>query len=231
MFHDLADLDADWRRVVDSPDAHAACIRWGLTHPALHVLDSLDGVLERRLDPALAPAVLAALAALAPTDRIAARTLLQALVPGLLRLAGTVGYDDPAVMTEMLSLAWERIRTYPATRTGSVAGNVLLDVRKDYRCHRDFGTPLTSIELIDSRTLHGSVPSAEDQAVSRLAFAELAATHRRAVGERGHQAVLRTEVFGFSVAELAAEENVRAHAVAQRKVDARARFRKVMLTK
>jgi hypothetical protein len=231
MFHDLAHLDADWRRVADSAEANAACVRWALTSPALHGLDSLDGVLERRLDPAEAPAVLSALADLAPTDGIAARTLLQALVPGLLRLAGTVGYDDPTVMTEMLSLAWERIRTYPPTRTGSVAGNVLLDVRKDYRCHRDFGAARTSIELIDSSILHGSVPSAEDEAVSRLAFAELVATHRKAVGERGHQAVLRTEVYGFSVTELAAEENVRAHTVAQRKVDARTRFHRVLLAK
>jgi hypothetical protein len=44
----------------------------------------------------------------------------------------------------MVSLAWERIRTYPTTRHGSVAGNVLLDVRKRYRAHRVIDAPTGS---------------------------------------------------------------------------------------
>jgi class 3 adenylate cyclase len=90
-------------------------------------LADLDELLERRRDDQAAPAVLRALAVLAPADDLAARTLLQALLPGLVRLAGMVGYGDPAAIEEMVSLAWERIRTYPAGRRGSVAANVLFD--------------------------------------------------------------------------------------------------------
>ena len=61
--------------------------------------------------------------------------LLEALLPGLVRLAGITGYDDPAAIEEIVSLAWERIRTYPPGHWGSVAANVLLDVRKRYRAH------------------------------------------------------------------------------------------------
>lgn len=228
MFYDLAGLDAEWSRLSDSPDARTAVWRWGLTHPALRGVGNLDDVLARRRDPAEAPAVLAALAALAPTDRLAARTLLQALVPGLLRLAATAGYDDPLAMAEMLSLAWERIRTYPPTRAGSVAGNVLLDVRKDYRRHRDLDAP-RSLEFVDVRARDDSVQSAEDEVVDRMAFAELVAAHRKAVGDRGHRAIVRTAVDGLSLAEVATEENVCSHTIAQRRFDARARFRKMAL--
>jgi hypothetical protein len=76
-----------------------------------------------------------ALAALAPSDQLAARTLLQALLGGLCNLARCVGRDANAV-DDVVSLAYERIRTYPAHRPGSVSGNVLLDVRKRYcRAH------------------------------------------------------------------------------------------------
>jgi hypothetical protein len=43
-----------------------------------------------------------------------------------------IGRDDDAV-DDVLAIAWERIRTYPSCRPGSVSGNVLLDVRKRYR--------------------------------------------------------------------------------------------------
>jgi hypothetical protein len=229
MFHDLAGLDAEWRRLSESPDGRVAVWRWGLTHTALRDLATLDDVLERRRDKAAAQGVLLALANLAPDDCIAARTLLQALVPGLLRLAGTAGYGDPSAMADMLAIAWERIRTYPSTRTGSVAGNVLLDVRKGYRRHRDLDAARGSVELVEAAVPGRAVRSAEDDVVDRMTFAELVATHRNAVGDLGHRAVIRTAVDGFSLAEVAAEEKVCSHTIAQRKVDARARFHRSAL--
>ena len=92
----------------------------------------LDELLEMRRNPTVAPRILSALARLARGDDVAARTLLQALVPGLVTLAASVGGDDPTALDEIVSLAWERIRTYPVSRPGSVAGNVLLDVRRGY---------------------------------------------------------------------------------------------------
>jgi DNA-directed RNA polymerase specialized sigma24 family protein len=228
MFCNLASLDADWGRIAHGPDAHAALRRWGLSHPALSGLENLEEVLARRQDPHVAPGVLSALAALAPSDPLAARTLLQALVPGLLRLAGgSTGCDDPAAMQEMVSLAWGRIRTYPSSRSGSVAGNVLLDVKKDYRRHREIDVPRSSLALVVTRT--GNVPSAEDEVVDRLAFVELLDAHREAVGELAHRAVVRTDVVGLSMAEVAAEEGVDTHTIAQRRYDSRARLGRLAL--
>ncbi|MGH2395259.1 MAG: hypothetical protein ACRDGH_17505, partial [Candidatus Limnocylindria bacterium] len=85
--------------------------RWALDHPALDGLRDLDQLLERRRNADAAHAVLTALAVLAPADDLAARTLLHALLPGLVGLAGTAACDDPAAIDEMVSLAWERIRT------------------------------------------------------------------------------------------------------------------------
>jgi DNA-directed RNA polymerase specialized sigma24 family protein len=132
-------------------------------------------------------------------------------------------------MADMLAIAWERIRTYPSTRTGSVAGNVLLDVRKGYRRHRDVDSARGSLELIEDAARDGTVRSAEEEVVDHLAFADLVASHRKAVGDLGHRAVIRTAVDGLSLAEVAAEENVCSHTVAQRKVDARSRYCKVAL--
>jgi DNA-directed RNA polymerase specialized sigma24 family protein len=127
----------------------------------------------------------------------------------------------------MMSLAWERIRTYPSSRPGSVAGNVLLDVRKDYRRHREVEAPRSTLELVATPTR--SAPSAEEEVIDRMAFVDLLAAHRQAVGDRGHRAIVRTSVDGLSLAEVAVEENVCSHTIAQRRFDARARLRRLAL--
>jgi hypothetical protein len=96
--------------------ARRALRQRSIAHPVLRGLPDLDGLLERRRDDHAASAILRALAVLAPGDDLAARTLLQALLPGLVRLAGIAGYDDPAAIEELVSPAWERIHTYPAGR-------------------------------------------------------------------------------------------------------------------
>lgn len=126
-------LDRDWRvNFEQSHDGACNVRRWARTEPALQGLADLGAVLEARRDPERSTAVLAALARLAPADATAARTLLQALLPGLVDLALRQFSSEPDAFEELVSLAWERIRTYPSNRRGGVAGNVLLDVRKRY---------------------------------------------------------------------------------------------------
>jgi hypothetical protein len=106
MASTLEELDREWSELATSPRARRALIRWANDdHPALAGLSNLDELLAARRDNNRAPALLAALAALAPTDELAARTLLQALVPGLARLSSLTGNDDPAAIDEMVSLA------------------------------------------------------------------------------------------------------------------------------
>jgi hypothetical protein len=225
----LMSLDAEWRRLARSPRARRALRRWALDDPALNELRDLDQLLERRRNPDAAHAVLTALAALAPTDDLAARTLLQALLPGLVRLAGTAAYDDPTAIDEMVSLAWERIRTYPPQRAGSVAANVLFDVRKRYRAHRAIDTPRRhSDELIE---LHRVVRSPEDEAVARVCFQQLMSAQKRhrVLGEGAFRLVLRTRLAGEPLADVARQEGVPRDALAKRRWRAECRLRQLPL--
>jgi hypothetical protein len=107
MSHTLRSLDAEWRRMTRTSRAGRALRQWSIAHPALRGLADLDELLERRRDDQAAPSIRRALAVLAPGDGLAARALLPALLPGLVRLAGMIGYDDPAAIEEIVSLAWE----------------------------------------------------------------------------------------------------------------------------
>ena len=78
--------------------------------------------------------VLAALAVLAPTDPLAARALLQAVLYGLIRIAVdlcTAAPSEEDAASTVVAAAWERIRTYPIERRPrSIAANILLDTRQ-----------------------------------------------------------------------------------------------------
>jgi hypothetical protein len=230
MSRTLMSLDAEWRRLACSPRARRALRCWATRHPALDGLGDLAELLERRRDPAAASGVLAALAALAPTDDLAARTLLQAVLPGLVRLAGTAAWDDPVAVDEMVSLAWERIRTYPPQRAGSVAANVLFDVRKRYRVHRAIEAPrCQGEELVLSPRV---ARSPEDEAVARVCFEQLMAAQKRdrVLDGRVLRLVLRTRLAGESLADVARHEDVPLDALVKRRWRAEFRLRQYLRT-
>ena len=84
----LTELDREWRELCRSTTSRLALERWASAEPALAGSLTLEAVLvERKDDAEAAPAILAALARLAVDADIAARTLLQALMPGLVKLA------------------------------------------------------------------------------------------------------------------------------------------------
>jgi hypothetical protein len=219
----LQELDREWSELATSPKARRALMRWANTHRHLGGHRDLDEVLASRRDPAKTRPVLEALAALAPADEIAARTLLQAMVPGLVRLATVAGNDDPAAIDEMVSLAWERIRTYPSERHGSVPANILLDVRKRYRRHRGIEAPASSElcgEPVDRRS------SVEDQVLGRLLIGELAEAQRSGLMSAPVLAtILRTRLCGESLADLAVEQHVTPQLLCHRRWRAEVRLR------
>ena len=120
----------------------------------------------------------------------------------------------------MISLAWERIRTYPATRSGSVAGNVVLDVRKQlWRATR--AVPMAPGELTGA-----SVGDVEVSVLGRLFLDALSAlASASGSGARDVQLVLRSRLYGEGVAELAAEEGVSPRVLCQRRWRAETRLR------
>lgn len=222
----LNQLDREWVELAASPRARRALTRWAQHQPAFAGLADLEAVLEARRNPNRAPALLAALAALAPDDQLAARTLLQAMVPGLVRLARSTGNDDPAAVIEMVSLAWERIRTYPRTRGGSVAANVLMDTRKRYRQHRLIEAPTASRPIDSDPVDERSSP--EQVVLGRLLIDDLDHAQRDgAVSAPMLKLILRTRVGGESLAEVAAEQHIEPRLLCQQRWRAERRLRRL----
>ena len=222
----LQALDREWSELATSPGAKRALIRWRV-HEDLAEFYDLNEVLTARRDPVRSGPILKALALLSPIDELAARTLLQALVPGLVVLATRSGNDDDRAIDEMIALAWERIRTYPCRRNGSVAGNILLDVRKRYRSHR-------RIEAPDSLTLLGDPvdeqTSPEDQVLGRLLIEQLAAAQQGGMMSGTVLAtILRTRLGGEHLTDLAAEQDITPQLLCHRRWRAEVRLRQLPL--
>lgn len=214
----LASLNDEWRTLAGGPQARRALHRWAARYPVFAGLTDLTGVLQRRSTDKMAAAeILTALAELAPADELAARTLLHALMPGIVRFARATGHDDDQALEEMVSLAWERIRTYPAERPGSVAANVLWDVRKRYRRHRYVDAP-RSTPLPAQYDGHQMVRSAEDEALDRVMVEGLVTACRGGViARQSYELIMRTRFAGVPLREIASEQNVSSHALAQRR--------------
>lgn len=219
----LRSLNREWSAIAGSPSARRALMRWSSTHPVLSSASNLDEVLDLGFDADDGPEVRRALAALAPTDHLAARALLQGLLGGLCNLARRVGRDDDAV-DDIVRLAWERIRTYPSSRPGSVSANVLLDVRKRYRREQD------KARRQIGACVATEVPSAEDQFVSRSFFEELVtASCSSGISDEVLSTILRSRVGGEAMADLAEEQQVTVKVLWHRRWRAEARLRELPL--
>ena len=220
----LHSLNMEWSAIADSPAARRALIRWSTAHPVFASADDLDDVIALGYRPDDGPEIRRALAALAPSDDIAARTLLQELLGGLCNLARRVGRDSDAI-DDIVSLAWERIRTYPVHRPGSVSGNVLLDVRKRYcREHDRANRSRLAVCCAESE------PSAEDRVVGRAFVEELvAASEQSGVSSQVLGVIIRSRVGGESMADLAAEQQVPLKVLWHRRWRAEARLRELPL--
>jgi hypothetical protein len=128
-------LDDEWQRLKHSPRALRKVNSWGISSTSFHSLDELltaAGFRGGNVDP-VADAVLAELVKRAAVDELAARIVLQRVIPPILSIARrrgrnrSIGYDDALGMA--LSHAWEIIRTYPiARRPAKIAVNIVRDI-------------------------------------------------------------------------------------------------------
>ena len=129
----------------------------------------------------------------------------------------------------MVSLAWERIRTYPARRRGSVAANVLFDVRKRYRAHHLIDAPRSP----DTEEIEAAATSRspEDEALARVLFEQLMAAQRdeRVLRNGAFGLVLRTRLAGEPLTEVARREKLPLSVLAQRRWRAEVRLRQLPL--
>lgn len=203
-------LDREWETDYEHSCAGRRALRsWCLTEPALRGLGDLGDVLEARRSRERSGQILAALARLAPSERTAARTLLQALLPGLVDLALRQFGDDADAFEELTALAWERICTYPPNRRGGVAGNVLLDVRKRYLAGRNPNgwaeVPVAEV-FPDQKA---AAPSAEHEVLVAIALERFfASVDSGLITERAFDMIVRSRIGDDSIEELAADHAI-----------------------
>lgn len=223
----LEKLDAQWPVLARSPEARRALIRWANDHDVFAGMHDLHDVLRCRRNPKLANEVHLILARRAATEELAGRTLLQILLPGLVRIVGTNGHNDPDAPDELVAFAWERICTYPETRQGSVAANVILDVRKRYVKLRQ-GDPNVAVTRVRESASQESLP--EDQVLAILQLEEIRDARRRGlVSSVAFDAIVRTRIDGDALSVVAAERGFTTEVMCQRRWRAEQRLRSLPL--
>jgi hypothetical protein len=132
----VIELEREWPQLVHSLDARLR--GWHACEPALTSFPSVRPLVcflqQPGADYDAKDAVLAALLHQAQTERHAGRIVLQALLPGLKRLAGVyirIPEEREEVWSTLLCACWERICTYPLQRRPQrIAANLLADTRR-----------------------------------------------------------------------------------------------------
>lgn len=128
----------DWLAYCSSPAANRALRRWQERHavPPVTGMDELLAAMQDRIDSDGRDRLVYRLVILGGADRDACRVVLQAVRPGLSRVASTYrawwGWEEAASM--VVAAAIERIVTYPACRVHRPAANIVADVQN--RLHR-----------------------------------------------------------------------------------------------
>lgn len=127
-------LDRDWRRELESPVLRCRFAAWRDAEQALSPFRDPGALLHFLRGPGAAADKDAALRALlmrAQSEPLAGRVVLEAMLPGLKKLAGRLlidARDREELWSVLLACAWERICAYPvARRPRRIAANLLLD--------------------------------------------------------------------------------------------------------
>jgi DNA-directed RNA polymerase specialized sigma24 family protein len=210
----VAQLEQEWE-VLTRRELARALPAWAIREPSLRRFDSPSTLLRflHTSESCETDVPLRALLAIARTDRLAGRFLLQALLPGLKtqlrRIAHShARYDE--LWELLLFYAWEAICGYPLeTRPTRVAANLLLQVLHD--ASREFHRARRQPHLQPARA---AVPTRRPLP-ARCAPRPLlrASTLRTALGagavsRRDASLILRSRVRGVSLQLLAEEANV-----------------------
>ena len=233
-------LEADWAPLATRPVPD----RWR-QDPALaahRTLADLIAATERRADPCASDLILAALvrrASDSPADELAARTLLQMLLPGAKALARRLPWlgDRGERAAAVTACLYERIRAYPyQRRPARIAANLLADTRQ--RLLQATSTPRAAAGARGGRPLEVSLEGLAEQGVlpepspPELSPAEeLLALLVWAVGG-GHltrtqaQLIGQSRIAGTSCEELGAAAGLGAHSMRRRRQRAEGALRR-----
>ena len=187
-------LEKEWPNLEAAPASGRQLRRWADREADLApfaTLAELRAAVEDRSTTAEArDGVLLAVVRHAATDDLAARTLLQLLLPGCKAMVGRFGWTDDIeeVAAAVVAATYDRIRTYPVERRpGRVAANILLDVKQ-----RLFWRSPTRVPTVCLDEVSHSVPAAEPEP---HAAAELLDLLQWAV-EAGHLSLADAQLIG-----------------------------------
>ncbi len=228
-------LDREWELLTHRRDAVDRARRWPLALAELPA--SLDDVVLATgygrvgVDDVLADDVLRRLVQLAATDPLAARVVLQRIVPGLRTLPRrhrVYGARLADVDDEVVGAAWTVIRTFPIqTRCRQVAAQLIGDVG-----YRVFRLPIRRLARFEPHPATSfdewQAPDPEQEAAAELD--ELLSAADRAGLDAGHVALLRRLAAGTTTAELAREQRVTERMIRYRRTAAIERVRALALS-
>jgi hypothetical protein len=149
--HLLLRLQLDWERLARSRSALSHARSWVLATDRREPLRSLDELLVRTgygsaVDFEAGDRALARLVELAARDQLAARVVLQRVLPGISALArhrARNGRSRQEALDEVVATAWTVIRTYPIDRRASfVAAGLIREI--DYQSFKRARRRLTT---------------------------------------------------------------------------------------
>lgn len=219
----IVHLTGSWRQGGAGRRLAAALRGWSDSDPALRRFDSTEELFRfLRTDPSAdRDDVFCALLRRAKQDQLAGLVVLEAVLPGLKRLAGQLlfdGSDRDEVWSLLLANVWEQITSYPVERRPRrVAANLLLDTRKRTLAERDRireqARRPEAWEAIAPAGLGGSVDLLLDRA------AEAGAISRDEA-----ELILATRIDGRPLAEVGAEFGVSYQALLMRRIRAEKRL-------
>jgi DNA-directed RNA polymerase specialized sigma24 family protein len=171
----LRDLRSEWTRLATAPSSIRRVNSWGLSESPIQHLDDVLLLAGFGRDPkdSVADRYLFLLVRRASTDELAARIVLQRLLPPLVSIARrrgkvTVGGFDEA-LTDVISHAWMLIRTYPVERRpAKVASNLVRD--SEYHAFvRPTRYQRYTVQLCDPSTMtHLVAPESDESAQAIL---------------------------------------------------------------
>jgi DNA-directed RNA polymerase specialized sigma24 family protein len=221
----VLNLDRDWRRVVRGslPERLRA---WALAEPALAAFAEparLIAFLRSDAPPAAKDSVLRPLLRLAHTEPLAARVVLEALAPGLTRLAERVIFEErdrDELWALILEHAWQQIRRYPLERRPSkIAANLILETRR--AALADFTRDRSRRSELPPRPLseRASAPTGTD--VETLLARAVAAG---AISSEEAELILQTRIDELPLRQLAVEQKVAYHTLNVRRLRAERRL-------
>jgi len=217
-------LDSEWRRLsVNRSAARRLRDVRALAGDATSLADIERYV--RSASPEDADRVLVALAARAVTDdALAARVLLQLLLPGTRNLARrwwALGDPDERAAAAV-SAVYGRIRTYPIERRpGRVAANVLMDAARELRraVPRVVATPTADPTVHTERRAQETSPAAVE-----LAEVLRDAVDEGVLGLDDAQLIARSRIAGHRVADIARTHRLGTRALWDRRQRAEAKL-------